>query len=141
MAGKFKPGQSGNPAGRPKGIKDRRVALRELLKPVAGDLVEKVVELALAGDTTALRICIDRLIPPAKEEPIDMTLPKITSPEDCTLAQAAVLHAVADGQLLPGEGQALSALIENQRKSLETTQLAQRMAAIEEQLAQKWEVK
>jgi len=92
------------------------------------------VALALEGDTTALRICIDRLIPPAKEEPIDMTLPKIASPEDCTSAQAAVLHAVAEGQLLPGEGQALSGLIENQRRAYETTELARRLAAIEELL-------
>lgn len=139
--GKFKVGQSGNPSGRPKGIKDRRVALRELLSPFAGDLIGKAVELALMGDTQALRICLDRIIPHAKEDPIDMRLPKIATPADCTTAQAAVLDAVADGQLLPAGGQALSSLIENQRRAFETTELAQRLAVIEEQLAQKWKVK
>ena len=134
MTGKFKPGQSGNPAGRPKGIKDRRVALRELLIPYAGDLIGKAVELALMGDTQALRICLERIIPHAKEDPIGMVLPKIAGPEDCTTAQAAVLNAVAEGQLLPGEGQALSGLIEHQRRAYEPTDLAKRLAAIEPQL-------
>ena len=61
---KFKPGQSGNPAGKPKGVKDRRTELRALLVPHAQELIDKVVALAKAGDTTALRILIDRLIPP-----------------------------------------------------------------------------
>lgn len=134
---KFKKGQSGNPSGRPKGIKDRRVVLRELLSPYAGDLIAKAVEMALMGDTQAIRICMDRIIPHAKEDPIEMKLPKISGPEDCTKAQAAVLNAVAEGDLLPGEGQALSGLIENQRRAYETTELTKRLAAIEEQLKEK----
>lgn len=137
MAGKFKPGQSGNPGGRPKGVKDRRVALRELLKPYAGDLVGKAVELALEGDTAALRICIDRIIPPIKEDAITANLPKISSLEDCTGAQAAVLNAVACGDLMPSEGQVLSGLIEHQRRAYETTELARRLEAIEDQLKAK----
>jgi hypothetical protein len=62
----FTKGQSGNPAGKPKGAKDKRTELRALLRPHAEDLVAKAVELAKAGDTTALRICIDRLIPPIR---------------------------------------------------------------------------
>lgn len=71
---KFKPGQSGNPAGKPKGAKDKRTALRELLLPHAADLVKKAVDMALAGDATALRICIDRLIPAAKAKDSPITL-------------------------------------------------------------------
>lgn len=59
----FKKGQSGNPSGRPKGTKDKRTELRELLRPHAPVLVEKAVEMALDGDTTALKICLDRIIP------------------------------------------------------------------------------
>ena len=46
----FKKGQSGNPAGKPKGAKDKRTELRELLKPHAEKLVKKAVDMALAGD-------------------------------------------------------------------------------------------
>lgn len=64
----FQSGQSGNPNGRPKGIVDKRVKLRQLLEPHAERLIEKVVELALAGDISALKICIDRLIPRLKDD-------------------------------------------------------------------------
>jgi Family of unknown function (DUF5681) len=69
----FRKGQSGNPAGRPKGIQDKRVNLRKLLEPHAEALVEKAVALALEGDTTALRLCLERLVPAyrAQEMPAD----------------------------------------------------------------------
>ena len=134
MNTRFKKGQSGNPSGKPKGATDRRTALRELLKPYAADLVAKVVTMAKEGDIGALRICIDRIIPPAKEDPVSVKLPKIAGAEDCTKAQAAVLNAVAAGEMLPGEGQAVSALIENQRRAYETTELSKRLEAIEAQL-------
>src|SRR5690349_24907281 len=92
-------GQSGNPAGRPRGIKDKRTALRALLEPHADELVANVVEMAKAGDTTALRICIDRLIPPAKarEEPVTLPL------SNGSLAEKgqAVLTALGEGAIAP----------------------------------------
>ena len=54
----YERGQSGNPAGRPVGINDKRLAMRELLEPHAEELVAKVVEMAKTGDTAALRICM-----------------------------------------------------------------------------------
>lgn len=63
---KFMKGQSGNPAGRPKGIPDKRTQMRELFEPHAEALIDKAVQLALAGDTTALRMCLERIIPPMK---------------------------------------------------------------------------
>jgi hypothetical protein len=131
---KFKPGQSGNPGGRQKGSRDRRSAFRELIADSAEDLIKKVVEMAKAGDMTALRICVDRILPPVKEVPLRCKLPPITKPQDCTEAQAAVLAAVAVGEMLPSEGQALSGLIEHQRRAYETTEIASRLAAIEEKL-------
>lgn len=62
----FKKGQSGNPTGRPKGSKDKRTAYRELLEPHAPALIEKAVSMALEGDTTAMKICLDRLLPTVK---------------------------------------------------------------------------
>jgi hypothetical protein len=48
---------------------------------------------------------------------------------------AAIAAAGADGELLPSEGQALSGLVENQRRGLETSLLEQRITAIEERLS------
>lgn len=131
---KFKTGTSGNPSGRPKGLKDKRVIMRELLQPHAQNLIDMAVRLALGGDTAALKICIDRIMPTMKEEPIHVTVPKITGPDDCVKAQAAVLNAVAAGQMLPGEGQVLSGLIDAQRRAYETTAMAKEMQDIRAEL-------
>lgn len=130
----FKKGQSGNPAGKPKGAKDKRTELRELLKPHAEKLVKRVVDLALAGDVSALRICIDRIIPPVRENRLSIALPVVKDVAGCTAAQAKVLQAVTAGELLPGEAEALSALIEHQRRGLESSDHEARVRAIEEKL-------
>lgn len=67
----FKPGQSGNPAGRPKGAKNRSTELRSLLEPHAPALVEKAVQMALEGDTVALKLCLDRIIPTMRSVQMD----------------------------------------------------------------------
>ena len=63
----FRPGQSGNPNGRPKGSRNAAtLALESLLDGEAEALTRKAVELALAGDIAALRLCLDRILPPRK---------------------------------------------------------------------------
>src|ERR1700693_659671 len=58
----FTPGASGNPDGRPKGSRNKStLALEALLDGQAEALTQKAVELALAGDITALRLCLDRI--------------------------------------------------------------------------------
>lgn len=66
------------------------------------------------------------------EKAIRFQLPKIGTPDDCTKAQAAVLNAVAAGEMLPGEGKVLSDLIDAQRRAYETSDIAKRIAAIED---------
>lgn len=131
-AGKFKPGVSGNPRGRPKGVRDRRVALREALAPHAVDIISTVVNLAKAGDPTAMRLCMERMAPPVKEEAVEVSIPKIESADDCVKAQAAVLNAAAAGEIMPSEARLMADLIEAQRKAYETHDLAKRLEAIED---------
>ncbi len=65
----FKPGQSGNPHGRPKGARNRATVVAEqLLDGEADTLTRKAIDLAKQGDTTALRLCIERILPP-RERP------------------------------------------------------------------------
>jgi hypothetical protein len=128
---RFKSGQSGNPAGKPIGAKDKRTALRGLLQPHADALVKKAVELALAGDTTALRICIDRCIPTikAKDEPI--SLAGLTG----TLSEQGgiVLAALAAGEITPDDANALMSAISAQVRIVEADDLEKRIAALEAQ--------
>jgi hypothetical protein len=131
---KFTPGSSGNPGGRPKGIKDKRVALRSLFEAHADKLAQKAIDLALAGDVQALRICVDRIVPPVREDRISIDLPPIADVAGCADAQDVITRAVAIGELLPSQGEALAGLVEHRRKALDTTEMAMRLEAIEAQL-------
>jgi len=128
---KFQPGVSGNPKGRGAGTKDKRTALRQLLVPHQEKLVETLIAFAEAGDMSAMKICMDRMMPPLREDPIRVTIPKIENANDCTLAQANVLNAVAAGEMLPGEGQVLSSLINAQRLAYETSTMAEKLDRIQ----------
>ncbi|WP_416047937.1 DUF5681 domain-containing protein [Cupriavidus basilensis] len=125
----FRKGQSGNPAGKPKGAKDKRTALRELLQPHAADLVKKAVALALAGDTTALRICIDRIIPAVKAKDAPISLSGLSG----SLADRGrtVLDALAAGELTPDEANAVMGVISAQARIVEVDELEKRIAALE----------
>lgn len=131
---KFQPGQSGNPSGKTKGAKDKRTALREMLQPHAKELMDVAVGMAKLGDTAALKLCLDRLMPPIREERIRVTVPPIKGPDDFPVVQASILASVAAGELLPSEGQALSALVEAQRRAHETTAMAKQLADIQDVL-------
>jgi hypothetical protein len=115
----FRPGQSGNPGGRPKGARNRStVAAEALLEGEAAALTRKAIELALAGDTTALRLCLERVVPPRKDRPISLELPVINSADAANQAMCVVLAAVGEGRITPSEATILSALIEVSRSSL-----------------------
>ena len=68
---KFAPGQSGNPAGKPKGARNKTtLAIEALLEGEADALTRKAIEMAKDGDGPALRMCLDRLAPPRKDSPV-----------------------------------------------------------------------
>src|ERR687893_1589370 len=95
---KFQPGQSGNPNGRPVGSRNKsKLALEALLEGEAEGLTRKAVEMALAGDTTAMRLCLERIYPARKDTPVAFDLPKLETPADAIRAMAAIMSAVANG--------------------------------------------
>lgn len=126
----FEKGQSGNPAGRPPGIRDKRAAMRDLLVPHAEELVAKAVELALSGDSTALRICIDRLIPPAKAKDDPVTLPALSD----SLADNGrlVIQALAESKLTPEEAGAIMQAMATQARIVEIDEIEKRVTALEQ---------
>lgn len=67
-------------------------------------LSRKAITLALQGDTTAIRLCLERIAPPRRDAPVTFDLPKMHLSEDAAKAAGAVLNAVADGDLTPTEG-------------------------------------
>ena len=87
----FEPGKSGNPAGKPKGSRNQiTLAIEALLDGEGEALTKKAIELAKTGDMQALRLCLDRLVPPRKDRPVSFELPAITCAGDAAKASAAL---------------------------------------------------
>lgn len=129
-----KPFAAGNP-GRPKGARTRAtMAAEALLDGEAEGLTRKAVEMALAGDNVALRLCLERLVPPRRDRPIVFDLPVISSAADHPTALAAVLAAVAAGELTPSEAEAFANIMELHRRAIETAEHDARLAALEQMI-------
>jgi hypothetical protein len=128
----FEPGQSGNPAGKPKGARNATTRLVEtLFEGEAEDLTRKAIELAKNGDGPILRLVLERLAPARKDAPIEFELPPIKTAADAMAASCAVLAAVAAGEITPGEGQSVMALLVSHKLILEATDFEQRLKALE----------
>lgn len=131
--GKFSRGVSGNPSGKVKGTLNKRTHLTKLLEPHAVDLINKVVELAINGDVNALRICIERLLPKIKGETLNHSFDTANLTDTSGLLQlgADVIEAVSNQDITPEQGKDLANLIQVQCKTIETTELANRVKEIE----------
>jgi hypothetical protein len=128
----FSAGRSGNPAGKPQGALNRATtAAQALLDGEAEALTRKAVELALEGNMAALKLCLERLVPPRKERPLSLALPDVSGADALPKLTAALLAAVSRGELTAGEAGALSQLAANHGKALESAELERRIAALE----------
>lgn len=132
QGGQFKPGVSGNPDGRPAGARHKTTrAIEALLDGEHEALTRKAIEKALEGDMVALRLCLDRLAPPRRDAPISMNLPPVRSAAEAVEASAAVLTAVATGEVTPDEAGRVMALLTAHRAILEAGDHEARIAALE----------
>ena len=131
MPGKlFEPGnQMGK--GRPSGSANKTTMLQELLDKGGEEIVKKVTRLALDADPTALRLCMERLIPAARTVKPCFALPPVETAADLTKAIAAVLEAVSEGELSPQEGESVTRIIESQRRAIGTEGFEARIRALE----------
>jgi len=117
--GQFVPGVSGNPAGRREGSRNRAtLALQALLDGEGERVVRKAVEMALAGNETALRLVLERLIPVAKDRPISLDLPQLAKASDVAEAVRRAVEAVATGEVTPAEAETVLKLLEALRAAL-----------------------
>ena len=128
----WKPGQSGNPAGKPRGTRNKATEMvLQLMEGGAKEITMAVIEAARGGDLAAARLVIDRLAPPMRERPVSLELPDTATADGVSKAQQAILQAVSGGDLTPGEGSTLSGIVEAHRRALETEELAVRIEALE----------
>jgi hypothetical protein len=126
-----RPFPPGNP-GRPKGSRHKTTQAMQVLLDGEGEaLTRKAIELALAGDARALRLCMDRLLPALRERPIAVELPPVTGSQDAVAASAALLAAVTAGEIAPGEAREIGRLLEIHLKAVEQHEIQARLAALE----------
>ena len=136
ISGRFQPGQSGNPKGRPKGSPNKSThAARAILESSAPQLLAKTIELALAGNATALKLCFDRIVPQQRAVHL-ARLAKLSTKtketESVLAAHNAVLEAVANGEITPHEGQSVSAIVDARRRSWESMEIEEQIADLQD---------
>jgi len=131
---KFKPGRSGNPSGRPKGSRHKTtLAIEKLLDGEGEEITRKAIELAKGGNMAAIRICLDRLAPPRKDQPILFTLPKMEKAGDAATASAAIVEAASAGELTPSEAGELMKIVESYARTLQVSDFEARLERLENQ--------
>jgi hypothetical protein len=119
--------------GRPRGSHNKAtLALQEMLGQHAETLVKKCVVMALQGDTTAMRLCIERLLAPRKQSSVKFKLPPISTVAELAQAQISMLETLSRGQLTPAEAETIGNLFENRRRMMETEDFASRLQALEQ---------
>ena len=113
QGGRFPPGQSGNPLGRPVGSRNKAtLLLADLIDGEGEDVVRALVTAAKSGDVSAGRALLDRLVPPRKDRPVVFALPALQTATDAAKAMAALTAAVANGALMPSEATELVRMVE-----------------------------
>jgi len=128
----FTKGQSGNPAGRPPGCRDKgNRAAESYLDSQSEALLQRAVELALAGDASHMRLCVERIVAPRRERSVEFAMPPMRSAADLAGAMGAVAEAAARGLLTPGEAVAFSRIAEAMATAIDTTDFDRRLTAIE----------
>jgi hypothetical protein len=130
----FARGQSGNPLGRPRGTRNRAtLAAEALLDGEAQELTRKAIELGKGGNLAALRICLERILPPRRDRHLAFELPPLERAEDAPKAMGAIVAAIASGELTINEAAEVSKIIEIFVHTLEASDLERRLLAVEEQ--------
>ena len=111
------------------------MAAEALLDGEAEALTRKAVELAMEGDTTALKLCLERIVPRRKSRAVTFDLPRIDRVEDLGNAIGSVLQEAANGRLFLDEAAALIGMMETRRKAIESIDFEKRLQALEADVA------
>ena len=127
-AGQFASGNNG----RPKGSRNKAtIAIESLLQGQAEALTQTAVTKALEGDSLALQLCMERIAPAPKDQPVAFSLPNMNNAMDASQAAGSVLTAVSECQLTPIEATRVMGLIDSYRRTLELTEIEERLQALE----------
>ena len=121
--------------GRPKGARKKTLVVESLLEGQAEALTQTVISKALEGDSVALKLCLDRIAPAPKDNRVQFSLPSMINVSDASQAAGSVLSAVSEEELTPIEATRVMGLIDSYRRTLELTDIENRLKALENDLA------
>jgi len=129
----FEPGQSGNAKGRPKGSRNAVTLLAEnLLDGQAEAIIRKLLDKALEGDSAAMRLALERMLPPKRYRAVNIEFEgEINTPADAVRASSAVLSACANGDMSSEEAAQMMGLITTHVKLVEVADVTARVTALE----------
>jgi hypothetical protein len=126
----WKKGQSGNPIGRAKGS-GKIAQLRAMLEPHAEELVQKAKDMAMEGDSTALRLCLERLVPAIKIKDEPVSVEGLKGNASLVEQGQSVIDALSSGEISPGEAASVMQSIASQARIIEVDDLEKRVAELE----------
>jgi Family of unknown function (DUF5681) len=125
-------GQSGNPKGRTRGSRNKASILAEtLLNGETDRLTRQCIDSALKGEPVALRLCMDRILPPCKSRPFRFKLPALHTISDAQDALAALAAGTASGTILSDEAATLASIVASFVKTVEVSEIEARLTALE----------
>jgi hypothetical protein len=134
IKGRFVKGKSGNPSGRRAGSRGKAtLAALLLLDDECEKLTRCAIDQALTGDSVALKMCLDRLIPIRKDHPVNITLPKINGLQDLVGFTSALLTGVSEGLVGATEAEKLCKIVTVHREVIQATDFESRIAELESQ--------
>jgi uncharacterized protein DUF5681 len=136
--GRFQPGQSGNPAGRQPGTRNKAtMAAEALLDGEVEEVTRRIADQAMSGNPVAMRLCFERLAPRRKGRPVVFALPKLVTHADAVEAAATIVAGVGAGELTPAEAADLIKLVQGFAGVRSALDLEWRVTRIEKTLGTK----
>jgi hypothetical protein len=132
----FEKGQSGNPAGRPPGSRNKATMLAEaMFQGEAETIIRMAIDKAKDGDMTAIRLCLERVFPRLRDRATVFDLPPINGAPEALAALTTIVAGVRDGDLTAAEGSELGKLVDHYLRALEAKDFAQRLQLLESEPA------
>jgi hypothetical protein len=132
-----RPFEAGNKMGRGRrpGSRNKRTLFAEMMEGHGEAIIKQCQILAMKGDPTALKLCIERLVAPCKSASSRFRLPPLGTLSDLLKAMPSIIQEVARGRLSAQEGEAIASMLDSQRRALETQEFDARLKAIEQNMS------
>lgn len=127
--GRWLPGRSPNPKGRPPGNE----VIRKRLESFSEHLIDKTVELALEGNVQALKICMDRLCPPVKDESKFVQIKGMDEADNLSSKSRLIFQSLSKGDISIEDSLKLLNALSVVGRIFESTELEKRVQDLEDQ--------